>query len=351
MAKVSTRNRNKNKEDKNGRPKQPNWEYRFEMASVDGKRRQMSKSGFKTEKEAYNAGIAALNEYNSGSQVLRPSDMSYADYLDIWLEKYVAVHPLRYVKYNAGKQVIVPRMLSDKSRKVIFTADDWGKVSRRFPRGHKYRIPLVIGYHTGMRISEVLGLTWDRVDLDAGTITVDRQLLRYKKNQDPVKWCFTPPKSDAGTRVIRIGETLIDELRAELLNQKRNRLAYGEYSAKYTTRELKDTFEEKLIEIIPSDVDTVGLVCVSEDGKHMTNSRFMHACRTLSQELGIRFNFHNLRHTHATMLAENGVNVKNLQARLGHELAQTTMQNYVHDTDAMANQAVDTFERIIRGQK
>lgn len=418
MAKVSTRNRNKNKEDKNGRPKQPNWEYRFEMASVDGKRRQMSKSGFRTEKEAYNAGIAALNEYNSGSQVLRPSDMSYADYLDIWLEKYVAVHlkpktyeayrgqiknhikpmighyrlsaltpailqdfvdevkckdlaknyrvniistmkksldyavhPLQYVKYNAGKQVIVPRMLSDKSRKVIFTAEDWDKVSRRFPRGHKYRIPLVIGYHTGMRISEVLGLTWDRIDLDAGTITVDRQLLRYKKNQDPVKWCFTPPKSDAGTRVIRIGETLVDELRAELLNQKRNRLAYGEYSAKYTTRELKDTFEEKLIEIIPSDVDTVGLVCVSEDGKHMTNSRFMHACRTLSQELGIRFNFHNLRHTHATMLAENGVNVKNLQARLGHELAQTTMQNYVHDTDAMANQAVDTFERIIRGQK
>lgn len=51
------------------------------------------------------------------------------------------------------------------------------------------------------------------------------------------------------------------------------------------------------------------------------------------------------------MLAENGVNVKNLQARLGHELAQTTMQNYVHDTDRMANQAVDTFERLIRGQK
>jgi integrase len=77
----------------------------------------------------------------------------------------------------------------------------------------------------------------------------------------------------------------------------------------------------------------------------------MHASRTINQELGIKFNFHNLRHTHATMLAENGVNVKNLQARLGHELAQTTMQNYVHDTDRMANQAVDTFERLIRGQK
>ena len=102
MAKVSTRNRNKGKKDRHGKDKQPNWEYRFEMASVDGKRRQMSKSGFKSEKEAYNAGIAALNEYNSGSQVLRPSDMSYADYLDIWLEKYVAVHlkPKTYEAYR-----------------------------------------------------------------------------------------------------------------------------------------------------------------------------------------------------------------------------------------------------------
>lgn len=418
MAKVTTRDRNKNKVDKNGKPKKPNWEYRFEMASVDGKRRQMSKSGFKTEKEAYNAGIAALNEYNSGYQVTRPSDMSYSDYLDIWLEKYVAVHlkpktyeayrgqinnhikpmighyrlsaltpailqdfvdkvkakkisknyriniigtmkksldyavtPLQYVKYNYGKMVIVPRMVDDKSARVIFDSSEWEKISRRFPPGHKYRIPLVIGYHTGMRISEVLGLTWDRIDLENKTITVDRQLLRYKKNQDPVKWCFAPPKSNAGTRVIKIGDTLVNELKAELRNQKKNRLAYGEYSARYTTRELVDTFEEKLTEIIPAETDTIGLVCVSEDGRHMTNSRFMHAARTINQELGIKFNFHSLRHTHATMLAENGVNVKNLQARLGHELAQTTMQTYVHDTENMANQAVDTFEKLVRGQK
>lgn len=418
MAKVSTRDRNKNKFDKNGKPKKPNWEYRFEMATVDGKRRQASKSGFASEKDAYNAGIAALNEYNNGHQVIRPSDMSYSDYLDIWLEKYVAVHlkpktyeayrgqinnhikpmighyrlsaltpailqdfvdkvkakklsknyriniittmqgsldyaatPLQYVKVNYARNIIVPRMLDDKSARVIFSADEWQKISRRFPPGHKYRMPLVIGYHTGMRISEVLGLTWDRIDLDAGTITVDRQLLRYKKNDNPIKWCFAPPKSNAGARVIKIGETLVSELRAELKNQKKNKLAYGEYSARYTTRPLVDTFEEKLIEIIPAETDTVGLVCVSEDGRHMTNTRFTRAARVINQELGIKFNFHSLRHTHATMLAENGVHIKNLQARLGHELAQTTMQTYVHDTDSMQGQAVDTFEKLVRGQK
>lgn len=418
MAKVSTRDRNKNKFDKNGKPKKPNWEYRFEMATVNGKRRQASKSGFASEKEAYNAGIAALNEYNSGNHVLRPSDISYSDYLDIWLEKYVAVHlkpktyeaykgqinnhikpmighyrlsaltpailqdfvdkvkakklsknyriniittmqgsldyaatPLQYVKVNYARNIIVPRMLDDKSTRVIFSADEWQKISRRFPPGHKYRMPLVIGYHTGMRISEVLGLTWDRIDLDTGTITVDRQLLRYKKNENPIKWCFAPPKSNAGARVIKIGETLVNELKAELKNQKKNRLAYGEYSARYTTRPLVDTFEEKLMEIIPAEKDTVGLVCVSDDGRHMTNTRFTRAARVINQELGIKFNFHSLRHTHATMLAENGVNIKNLQARLGHELAQTTMQTYVHDTDSMQVHAVDTFEKLLRGQK
>ena len=48
MAAVTVRNRNLNKVDKDGKLKKPNWEYRFEAAKVDGKRNQISKSGFRT---------------------------------------------------------------------------------------------------------------------------------------------------------------------------------------------------------------------------------------------------------------------------------------------------------------
>lgn len=414
MAKLSVRNRNKNKKDKHGKDKTPNWEYRFEAAKVDGKRRQVSKAGFKTEKEAYNAGLAALNDYNTGGQLVKPSDMSLADYLDIWLEKHIsvnmrentydayeihcrvhikpmighyrlsaltpatlqdfaneikkkplsrnyrvniiktlknaldyAVSPLQYIKYNYAAHIIMPRMTQDRSTRMVFSTEDWHKISRRFPFGNKYHMPLLIGYHSGARISEILALTWDDIDFEKGTITINRQIMNYKRyKKDESRWCFAPPKSEAGIRIMRVGATLLGELRKEKNRQHTNRLIYGEYWQTYGQRH----FEDDLHEIIEGG-EGVDFVCRLDDGAHMTNTRFQYCPRIIKNELGIEFNFHSLRHTHATILAENGVNPKNLQARLGHALVETTLQNYVHDTERMADETVDTFERVLRGQK
>lgn len=411
MAKLSVRNRNKGKFDKNGNRKPANWEYRFDAAKVDGKRRQVSKSGFASEKEAYNAGLAALNEYNSGGQIVKPSDMSLSDYLDIWLEKHIrvnmrgntydayethcrvhikpmighyrlnalspaalqdfandvkkkplsrnyrvniiktlknaldyAVSPLQYIKYNYAAHIIMPRMSQDRSTRMVFSTAEWEKISRRFPFGNKYHIPLLIGYHSGARISEILGLTWDDIDFEAGTITINKQIMNYQRyNKDSNFWCFAPPKSDSGIRVMRVGSTLLTELRKERNRQKTNRLMYGEYWKTYG----KKHYEDDLYQII-EDGSGVDFVCRLEDGAHMTNTRFQYCPRIIKNELGIEFNFHSLRHTHATILAENGVNPKNLQARLGHALVETTLQNYVHNTEKMEDEAVSTFERVIK---
>ena len=63
------------------------YEYRFEVASIDGKRQWKSKSGFATKREAKEAGKIAQQAYEHVGQVVEPSDMSYADFLDKWLEK------------------------------------------------------------------------------------------------------------------------------------------------------------------------------------------------------------------------------------------------------------------------
>lgn len=63
------------------------YRYRFEVASVDGKRKWKSKSGFATKREAREAGKIAQQAYEHVGQVVEPSDMSYADFLDMWLEK------------------------------------------------------------------------------------------------------------------------------------------------------------------------------------------------------------------------------------------------------------------------
>ena len=63
------------------------YEYRFETASVGGKRQWISKGGFLSSKEAKAAGLIAVNEYNNCGRVIFGSDMSYADFLDLWIER------------------------------------------------------------------------------------------------------------------------------------------------------------------------------------------------------------------------------------------------------------------------
>lgn len=81
------------------------WEYRFEGASVTGKRKQISKSGFRTKKEAMLAGAKAYGEYNRAGMIFEPNTMSVSDYLDHWFENEVMINR----KYNtqvAYKQFI-----------------------------------------------------------------------------------------------------------------------------------------------------------------------------------------------------------------------------------------------------
>ena len=84
MAKLIINNR--------GDKKKPSWQYRFELAKVDGKRRYASKAGFRTKEEAEKAGNIALAEYLRAGKHFEPSEMSVADYLDYWLNNYAVVN-------------------------------------------------------------------------------------------------------------------------------------------------------------------------------------------------------------------------------------------------------------------
>lgn len=97
MSKINIRDRNKN-----AQGKKPNWEYRFEAASINGKRKHITKSGFKTKKEALEAGAKAFTEYILGGSVFSPSEMSFSDYLDKWFEDYCKTN----LRYNTQKRYL-----------------------------------------------------------------------------------------------------------------------------------------------------------------------------------------------------------------------------------------------------
>ena len=87
-------------------------------------------------------------------------------------------------------------------------------------------------------------------------------------------------------------------------------------------------------------------VFVKENGEYHGTDTMRYPSKVINYELGIHFNFHALRHTHATMLIESGVPVKAVSDRLGHGTVRTTLETYVHVTERMKNEAVGKFEAI-----
>lgn len=75
------------------------YQYQFEVAPINGKRKQVTKSGFKTKNEALVAGQKAYNEFINGG-ISKESEMTYADYLDYWMKEYFEIN----FKYSTAKR-------------------------------------------------------------------------------------------------------------------------------------------------------------------------------------------------------------------------------------------------------
>ncbi|MDO4473847.1 MAG: site-specific integrase [Eubacteriales bacterium] len=275
-----------------------------------------------------------------------------------------AIEPLHYISQNPMKSVRFPKVERKPRERIILTLDEWQQIIDRF-RDTRYYIPLMIGFYTGLRISEAFALTWDDIDFDKRTLTVNKQIVKRNfgadvrkvvekkgKKEQRSSWYFTTPKTSASVRTIPFGETLFNALKQEKALQLRNELKYGEF---YTIHVLKKERDEKgndMYRIVPvqkcveSQLQRVRLICVTENGQYTSTDSFKFCSRVIHRELQLAFDYHSLRHTHATLLIESGANVKNVQARLGHTNIQTTLQTYVHDTEKMGEQSVELFETI-----
>lgn len=167
-----------------------------------------------------------------------------------------------------------------------------------------------IGLATGMRRGEVFGLVWENVDLDRCVIRVQESLTVHDEKKNP--------KSKAGARVLSI-----DQKTSERLSEWKVRQA------------------EELSKLEIEQSDQTAVCCSSKgDFVKLTNfERWWREFRARNGFPGLRY--HELRHTQATQLLGNGVDVKTVQTRLGHANASLTLNQYAHalpenDRDAAA---------------
>lgn len=231
----------------------------------------------------------------------------------------MAVHPWGLIKDNPVQYIVMPKYTKPKEPIKIYTIDEVEQFLSASTPDNCFDVAIHLAFHAGLRRSEACGLTWDRVDMENRTITIDR-ILNFQYGE----WVYVLPKTLSSNRVIPFGETLYKILKAQQVHQEGLKKRYGKY--------YQDT----------------NSVLTKPDGGLVTLHSVKHSAEVIKKRTGIDFQFHRLRHTHLTMLYEMGANLKDVSERAGHSRLQVTSEMYIHLTDKTKRNTVDIFERGLK---
>ena len=198
------------------------------------------------------------------------------------------------------------------------------------------KIAFQIGLQAGLRESECFALTWEDIDFEKKKIKVCKQLLYQDK-----KWCFAPLKTINSYRSVNITAEFVQYLADMKMQQEAERKLYGAGHKRNFVTDRRDPQKEKLIEV-PDFIN------VKANGEMLTTNGAKFLARIIKKDLGIHFKFHNLRHTYATVLAENGLNPRYVQEMLGHSKLEFTLRYYTHITEKMSSAAENALTAAFR---
>lgn len=190
-------------------------------------------------------------------------------------------------------------------------------------RGTYLYMPTYLAATTGARQGEVLALTWADVDLDNGVISIKRTLGRYKLGEKPA---FTEPKTASSRRQVHLFSEAAKELkRYQRMEYSKKRLAAGKAWKEYN------------------------LICCYDDGSPIPPGTFARAFRDHTRRLGLAGRFHDLRHSVATFLLQDGVHPKVVAEILGHSSISITMDIYSHVAPALGKEAAESLGKRLFG--
>jgi integrase len=220
-----------------------------------------------------------------------------------------------YLERNVSRYVKPPKLPRDE--RLALTPDD-AKAVLAAMKGHRFEAAVALGL-CGLRIGEVLGLSWDDVDLDdSPTITIRQQLAGSGKRAKLV-----PTKTDGSATVVPIPAFAARALKDHRVAQRAERIAAG-----------KPTEE--------------GLVFVTRYGWPVNQDVLRTAFHERLAAAGLpEMRFHDLRAGAATLLVAGGAAPRVAQALLRHTRASLTMELYARVSRAQEREAADMLDRII----
>ncbi|WP_010676331.1 site-specific integrase [Bacillus timonensis] len=355
------------------------WSFRVDLGKkANGERNQVRKGGFKSQKEAKKALADIMNSYYKGEYV-EPSKMLYKDLLSDWFKtrqyriseqtfkteelyvnkvlipelgnmvlaefKKVSIQNLinklnddyspRTIKLiydlikksfsyavdfdliakNPAEKISLPKMTK------VSEIDVWNEQEMHSflntAKENRYYIVYLLALTTGMRRGEILGLRWKDISFNNKTLTVHQTLKIDGKG------FLKAPKTKAGRRTIHLPDSLLEEL----VKQKE--------------------FIENERKVAGTSYIDNNLVACTVHGTPLNPSNLRRSFIRLKKLANVKdIRFHDLRHTHATLLLAKDVNVKVIAERLGHADTRMTLDTYSHLLPTMQETAVISLNNI-----
>ena len=358
------------------------WEARITTGRDPGTGKQLQRSFTgKTQKEVREKMQAAAVEINQGTYTA-PQKMTVGQWLDVWAADYLgALKPCTVRTYQgAVKNHIAPRLgavrLSDlrphmvqefinalelapgsvrlvyqvlhtalekavdlnyiprnpsarcelprRDRKEIHPLDDGQMVSLlEAAKGTPLENLITLALFTGLRQSELLGLTWDAVDFDRGAVHVDKQLARTEHRAGGL---FASPKSGKG-RVVMAAASAMAALKRQRRRQSEMQLRAG-----------------------PLWDNPHKLIFTTAQGGPLDQRTVDYQFQRIVAAAGLEgVRFHDTRHTYAVNAIRAGDDIKTVQENLGHASASFTLDVYGHISEAMQKASAARMEDFIKG--
>lgn len=218
---------------------------------------------------------------------------------------------------NVAAKVCKPKLVKTKEM-ITLTAGEI-KLFLAKITNPEHRMLFKLAFASGLRRSELLGLTWSNIDFKKKTVIINQTVIKI--NNEAVISKTT--KNAASRRSITLDDETMASLKKHAQRVKIRRFSTPNW--------------------IHND-----LVFPGKDGSPIFPDSVSLLCKKYATKIGKpAFSMHGTRHTHATLLIEAGVNFKVIQARLGHASFTETMNTYSHLTPTMEYDAVEKIEQIL----
>jgi len=218
---------------------------------------------------------------------------------------------------NPAQAVSRPKV-SHKEMRVL--TSDQARTFLSAAESTRYQALFHLALHTGMREGELLGLKWEDLDWVTRQLQVKRQLQRMSGKG----LVFAEPKTAAGRRTIVLSKSMVEKLREHMDNQNQVRQQAGE------------KWQEN------------GLIFPTTIGTPMAARNMYEDFKKLLKRIGLPvIRFHDLRHTAATLMLQQGVHAKIVQERLGHADISMTLNTYSHVLPSMQEEAAEKLDELL----